>query len=188
MLSVHQIALDPNNKQRTFFAKSAGTARFSYNWALARWKELYTAGNKPSEVSLRRELNAIKKEKYPWMLEVGKCAPQQAVKNLGTAFNRFFKKQGGYPKFKKKGEHDSFRCDNGPAKKGADAVQIKGRKIKIPRLGWVRMREHLRFQGQIHELHLKNHKSANLLQVRYKMRRRKVTDHTLPTHYQAPPT
>lgn len=149
MLSVHQIALDPNNKQRTFFAKSAGTARFSYNWALARWKEQYTAGNKPSEVSLRRELNAIKKEEYPWMLEVGKCAPQQAIKNLGTAFNRFFKKQGGYPKFKKKGEHDSFRCDNGPAKKGADAVQVKGRKIKIPRLGWVRMREPLRFQGQI---------------------------------------
>ena len=68
--------------------------------------------------SLRRELNAIKKAEYPWMLEVGKCAPQQAIKNLGTAFNRFFKKQGGYPKFKKKGEHDSFRCDNGPAKKG----------------------------------------------------------------------
>ena len=149
MLNVHQIALDPNNKQRTFFAKSAGTARFSYNRALAKWKEQYKAGKKPSDASLRRELNAIKKAEYPWMLEVGKCAPQQAIKNLGTAFNRFFKKQGGYPKFKKKGEHDSFRCDNGPAKKGADAVQIKGKKIKIPRLGWVKMREQIRFQGQI---------------------------------------
>ncbi len=62
MLNVHQIALDLNNKQRTFFVKSAGTARFSYNRALARWKEQYATGDKPGEVSLRRELNSIKKE------------------------------------------------------------------------------------------------------------------------------
>jgi len=149
VLTVHKIALDPNNKQRTFFAKSAGTARFAFNWALAHWKAQYSAGSKPSEVSLRRELNAVKKQDFPWMLEVGKCAPQQAIKNLGTAFTRFFSKQSGYPKFKKKGDHDSFRCDNGPKKKGADAIQIQGKKIKIPCLGWVNMRENLRFNGQI---------------------------------------
>ena len=94
MILVHKIALDPNDKQSTFFAKSAGTARFAYNWALAQWAEQYKAGEKPSDVSLRRELNSIKKNDYPWMLEVGKCAPQQAIKNLGVAFRRFFKKQG----------------------------------------------------------------------------------------------
>ena len=154
MILVHKIALDPNDKQSTFFAKSAGTARFAYNWALAQWAEQYKAGEKPSDVSLRRELNSIKKNDYPWMLELGKCAPQQAIKNLGVAFKRFFKKQGQYPKFKKKGHHDSFRCDNGPAKIGADAIEIKGKKIKIPRLGWVRMREKLRFSGQIKSAYL----------------------------------
>ena len=61
MILVHKIALDPNDKQSTFFAKSAGTARFAYNWAFAQWAEQYKAGEKPSDVSLRRELNSIKK-------------------------------------------------------------------------------------------------------------------------------
>ena len=90
MLSVHQIALDQNNKQRTFFANSAGTAQFSYNWALARWKEQYAAGHQPGEVSLRRELNSIKKEEYPSMLEVGKCAPQQATATVSLRANRWY--------------------------------------------------------------------------------------------------
>ena len=149
MLLVHKIQLSPNNKQATYFAKACGIARFSYNWALAEWKEQYAKKQRTSEISLRKQLNAIKKEEYPWMLEVTKAAPQQAIKNLGQAFNRFFNKQSGYPKFKKKGIHDSFRADNGPSKQGADAVTIENRKIKLPRIGWIRMRENLRFNGQV---------------------------------------
>lgn len=83
------------------------------------------------------------------MQEVTKVAPQQAIKNLGQAFNRFFKKQGKYPRFKKKGNHDSFRADNGPTKKGDHAVPLINKKIKLPRIGWIRLKERLRFQGQI---------------------------------------
>lgn len=43
MLIAHRIALDPTNKQRTYFARAAGTARFAYNWALAQWKAQYEA-------------------------------------------------------------------------------------------------------------------------------------------------
>ena len=83
------------------------------------------------------------------MYEVTKSAPQQAIKNLGNAFERFFKKQGKYPQFKKKGIHDSFRADNGPTQKGEDAVRVNGKRIKLARIGWVKMREAVRFQGQI---------------------------------------
>jgi len=38
MMLAHKIALDPTNKQRTYFARTCGTARFSYNWALAEWE------------------------------------------------------------------------------------------------------------------------------------------------------
>ncbi|HVH70236.1 MAG TPA: helix-turn-helix domain-containing protein, partial [Candidatus Dormibacteraeota bacterium] len=48
------------------------------------------------------------------MLLVPKSVPQQAIKNCGAAFQRFFRKQSGYPKFKKKGVRDSARLDNGP--------------------------------------------------------------------------
>ncbi|MFK7871779.1 MAG: helix-turn-helix domain-containing protein [Oligoflexales bacterium] len=57
MIRVHKIALNPNNKQRAFCDKSAGIARFSYNWGLSRWKKLYKLGEKPNEMGLRKELN-----------------------------------------------------------------------------------------------------------------------------------
>ena len=86
------------------------------------------------------------------MLEVTKSAPQQAIKNLGQAFTRFFKKKSKYPRFKKKGKRDSFRADNGPITAGANAVQVKDNAIKIPKLGWVKMTEILRFKGHIKSL------------------------------------
>ncbi|MDY7016853.1 MAG: helix-turn-helix domain-containing protein, partial [Nitrospirota bacterium] len=69
MLTAHKITLKPNNKQATYFAKAAGTARFAYNWALAEWQSQYEAWKqdnskpKPSDVSLRRLLNKIKRDR-----------------------------------------------------------------------------------------------------------------------------
>lgn len=149
MLLTHKIQLVPNNKQAGYFARATGVSRFASNWALAEWQRQYEAGEHPSEISLRKQLNSIKREQFPWMYEVTKSAPQQGIKNLGTAFNRFFTKQGGYPRFKKKGIHDSFRADNGPTRKGEDAVQVNDKRIKLSKIGWVKMREAVRFQGQI---------------------------------------
>lgn len=143
MILAHKIALDPNNVQATYFARACGTARFAYNWALGEWRRQYKEGGKPSEAALRRRLNEVKREQFPWMLEVTKVAPQQAIKNLGSAFKRFFAGQGKYPQFKKKGIHDSFRADNGPG-----TFEVKDRRIKLPVIGWVRLREPLRFAGR----------------------------------------
>ncbi|RMD58256.1 transposase [Candidatus Parcubacteria bacterium] len=162
MLLAHRIELKPNNRQATFFAKGCGVARFAYNWALERWQQRYQAGEKVNEALLRKELNAIKHEKYPWMLEVPKSAPQQAIKDLGSAFEHFFRrvKKGekpGFPRFKKKYVNDSFRIDNGPPSAGADAVKVDGSRIRIPKLGWVRMREPVRFRGQIKQAVVSRH-------------------------------
>lgn len=142
MLRAHRIELNPNNKQTTYFAKASGVARFAYNWALAEWNRLYEAGGKPNQVMLRRELNAIKREQFPWMLEVTKNAPQMAIIQLGEAFQNFFKKRAHYPKFRKKGIHDRFTLTN-------DQFALNGSHIRIPNLGWVRMRESLRFAGKV---------------------------------------
>jgi putative transposase len=149
MLVAHKIALDPTNVQRTYFAKASGVARFAYNWALEQWQRQYQAGEKPTEATLRKQLNYMKAEAFPWMLEVGKVAPQQAIKDLGSAFQRFFRGEAHYPRFKRKGVHDSFRADNGPSRKGVDAVEVHGTRIRLPRIGWIRMREALRFRGHI---------------------------------------
>lgn len=154
MLRVHKIRLQPSSTQVSYFAQACGTARFAYNWALAEWKREYEAGGKPNEAALRRQLNGLKAEQFPWMADVTKVAPQQAIKNLGTAFQHFFRRvklgqKPGYPQFKKKGIRDSFRADNGPLKAGGNAVQVDTRRVKLPRCGWVRMREDLRFSGQV---------------------------------------
>lgn len=141
MIRAHKITLNLNNKQRTYCAKASGCARFAYNWALAQWQKQYEADGKPNEAALRRELNAIKAKDFPWMSEVTKCAPQMAIKDLGKAFQNFFAKRAHYPKFKKKGLHDSFTLSN-------DQFKIRGKKIHIPHLGFVKMREELRFEGK----------------------------------------
>jgi putative transposase len=85
MLIAHRIALDPHNKQRRYFARAAGTARFAYNWALSEWKAQYEARKldsslpSPSEVSLRKKLNSLKREQFPWMFDVTKSAAQEAI-------------------------------------------------------------------------------------------------------------
>jgi len=142
MLRAHKIELKCNNKQATYFAKASGVARKAYNWALDEWQKEYTAGGKPTETALRRKLNSIKREIYPWMLEVTKCAPQMAIIQLGQAFKNFFAKRAKYPQFRKKGRDDRFTLSN-------DQFAVNDSRIRIPNLGWVRMRESLRFSGKI---------------------------------------
>lgn len=148
MFVAHRIRLDPNNVQATYFARAAGIARFAYNWALEAWKKQYEAWKmdstlpKPHEGALRRQLNAIKREHFPWMLEVTKNAPQIAIMQLGRAFENFFAKRAGHPSFRKKGRDDRFSLSN-------DKFRIQDKRIRIPKLGWVRMHETLRFAGHI---------------------------------------
>jgi putative transposase len=144
MLLAHKIALDPSAKQRVYFARAAGTARFSFNWALAEWQKQYKAGGKPSEISLRRQFNALKREQFPWVYDVTKAAVQEAIIDLGTAFRAFFEKRGRYPRFKKKSGRASFCAAN-----EAGTFRTDGKRIKLPVIGWIRMREEVRFTGPL---------------------------------------
>ena len=157
----HIIELTPNNTQATYFKKACGIARFAYNWALGQWQKQYeqdklyrdeclakniaideTKLHKPTQGKLRKQLNSIKRQQFPFMLEVTKCSPQLAIMQLGDAFKRFFKGESKYPQFRKKGVNDRFSLSN-------DQFRIDGKRIKIPNLGWVKMRENLRFDGKI---------------------------------------
>jgi putative transposase len=145
VIRTQKIALDLSNKQRSYLAKCSGVSRFAYNWALAEWSSMYDEWKKdsllekPNQLLLRRKLNTVKREQYPWMLEVTKCAPQEAIIDLGKAFENFFCGRASYPVFKKKGVHDSFRISTGQ-------FQIKGKSIRLPHIGWLRMREALRYE------------------------------------------
>ncbi len=144
----YKTELDLNKKQRTACLQHAGTARYAYNWALAKKIAAYKTGQKvPTAIDLHRELNTLKKTELSWMYGVSKCAPQEALRNVDKAYDNFFRKvklkkagkyQGkvGFPKFKKKNKGiGSFRL-TGAIKVFSDAIQL-------PRLGKLRLKEHL---------------------------------------------
>ena len=137
----HRIELKPNKIQEARFRQCVGTSRFAYNWALAEWQ--FEAGEKPNEAALRRQFNALKPVEFPWILDLPKAVPQQAIKNVGRAYQRFFQKKSKFPRFKRRGVHDSARLDNGPG-----AFTFEGQRIRLPKIGWVRMREEVRFEGK----------------------------------------
>ncbi|MGO8950393.1 MAG: RNA-guided endonuclease InsQ/TnpB family protein [Ktedonobacterales bacterium] len=135
------------DRQATACKRHAGAARWAYNWGLQIKQDRYRATkNSPTAYDLHRELNALKKTDVPWMYEVSKCAPQEALRNLDTAFTNFFrrcacKKQGkwkgklGYPRFKTKRKGlGSFRLTG--------SIVVSAEAISLPRLGSLRLKEH----------------------------------------------
>lgn len=143
MQLAHKIKLNPNNKQITYFKKACGISRLTWNWALAEWNKEYINGEKPSRFSLNKKFNSIKKEQFPFMYEVTKCASAYPFIQLQNAYNRFFKHTSNKPHFKsKKKSKDSFYISN-------DLIKIKDKKVRIPKLGWVNMRENIRFDGRL---------------------------------------
>ncbi len=142
MNTAHRILLYPTLVQAIHFARAAGCARFAYNWALAQWNAFRTVGEACNALALRKKLNAIKRAEFPWMMEVTKWATDEAIRNLGTAFGRFFKKTSKYPKYKKKGKsRDTF------AAAGSEDFSCCGMYITLPFVGRVRMAEEMRFPG-----------------------------------------
>jgi putative transposase len=142
-MRAYKTELDLNNAQVTACKRHAGAARYAYNWGLRRKQEAYLAtGTSPSAIALHRELNALKQTELSWMYAVSKCAPQEALRNLDTAFAHCFrrcalKREGkvGYPQPKtKKQGLGSFRL-TGSIMVFADAIQL-------PRLGRLRLKEH----------------------------------------------
>jgi putative transposase len=142
MIFAHKIALDLTKAQEMYCRQAAGTARFTYNWGLAHWQQQYRNGEHPTAANLKKQWNAIKYERYPWLKDMHRDTHAQPFTNLNMAFQKFFRHDAGYPTFKKKGQHDSFYIAN-------DKMQVHGKRLRIPKLGWVRMRETLRFTGKL---------------------------------------
>ena len=143
MILSHKIELDTTHKQREYFARCCGTARFVWNRALSMWSEHYEAGDNPSGMSLMRVFNQDKYELYPWLKGVHRDCHSQPFANLQKAFVAFFNKTSKRPTFKKKGKcRDSFYVAN-------DKFRVEGESVVLPKIGRVRLTESLRFTGKI---------------------------------------
>ena len=142
MLKSFKTEINPTEEQKVKIRKTIGTCRFIYNFYLAHNKELYESGKKiMSSSQFRVWLNnefLPSHPEYSWIKEAYSKSVTQAVNNGQTAFENFFNHKSAFPKFKKKGRSDvkMYFVRNNPK----DCLCERHR-IKIPSLGWVRIKE-----------------------------------------------
>ena len=137
----HKIALDPTFRERHWFASQCGYARFAYNHALSDFKASLDQNNFQSWRTLNVNFNRTKK-RYEWTALMDQRAALYAISHLGKAIANWIGKRAKFPKFKGRGSRQSFTTDE-------QAVRVEGKKIKLPKIGWVKMRQALRFVGKI---------------------------------------
>ncbi len=107
----YKLRIYPTNLQRELIEKTFGCTRYIYNNFLAERKNKYEESKTKVHVYEQlKELTDLKREKE-WLREIDSCALQACVYNLEDAFQGFFRGKG-YPRFRAKGVHDSFRTNN----------------------------------------------------------------------------
>lgn len=134
----------PTKEQSVLINKTFGCTRFIYNKALAKWNADYEKGTKTSKKTMNRDLTNEKKE-IDFLKEVDSIAIQSAVIDLYNSFQMFFKKVNRYPRFKKK--HDSKQSYK--TKSVNNNIAIVGNKVKLPKLGLVRIALSRQVNGRI---------------------------------------
>ena len=148
MMKSFKVMLVPNNRQRTRLFQFAGAARFAYNWALQKEREAYEAGEKfISNFDLRKEFTVLRNSaEYPWLRTISNNVTKQAIKDCVDAYQKFFKKLSGRPKFKSKRRGDfSFYQDTDKIQITAAHVKLEAiatsRKRNRQKLNWFRLAE-----------------------------------------------
>ncbi|VWC65709.1 DNA-cytosine methyltransferase [Burkholderia lata] len=137
-LQAFKFELMPNGEQQRDMRRFAGSCRFVYNKALALQKENYEAGGKfIGYVAMAKHLTEWRNGgETPWLKDAPVHPLQHALKDMERAYKNFFAKRAAFPKFKKRGQRDSFRY---PDPKQFKLDQPNGR-IFLPKLGWMRLR------------------------------------------------
>ena len=137
----HKIALRVASEQNVWFHSQCGYARFACNSALSDFKAGLDSDIFHSGIDLNNRFNERKKE-YEWAKAQDQRAALYAIRNLTEGIKRWKDKISGFPKFKKRGHRLSYTTNE-------QAVKVEGKRIKLPKIGWVGMFQELRFEGEI---------------------------------------
>ena len=145
MITSIKVRLEPNNKQTSKLFQCCGTARFVYNWTLARQEENYMNGGKfISDNDLRKEITQLKKaEGYEWLNSISNNVTKQAVKDGCEAYKNYFKKLTDKPRFKsKRKSKPSFYNDN-------EKLKVTDTHVQLEKLGKVKLSEYKRIPTDV---------------------------------------
>lgn len=138
MITSMKVRLEPNNKQIAKLFQCSGTARFIYNWTLARQEENYKNGGKfISDSDLRKEITQLKKtEQYQWLNSISNNVAKQAVKDGCEAYKKFFKGLADKPRFKRRRKSKpSFYND-------VIKIKFSSTHVQLEKLGKVKLSEY----------------------------------------------
>ena len=142
MKRAYKIEINPTDEQKSKIHRTIGVSRFVYNFYIARNKEIYERKGKfISGMDFSKWLNneyIPNNQEVKWIKEVSSKATKQAIMNGDKAFRDFFKKAKGFPRFKKKKNQDVKAYF--PKNNKTDWT-IERHRVKIPTLGWVRLKE-----------------------------------------------
>ncbi|MGV1095859.1 RNA-guided endonuclease InsQ/TnpB family protein [Clostridium perfringens] len=142
MKKAYKIEINPTDEQKSKIHRTIGVSRFVYNFYIAYNKEIYEREGKfVSGMDFSKWLNneyITNNQEMKWIKEVSSKATKQAIMNGDKAFRDFFKKAKGFPRFKKKKNQDVKAYF--PKNNKTDWT-IERHRVKIPTLGWVRLKE-----------------------------------------------
>ncbi len=146
-LQAFKYELMPDGEQQRQMRRFSGSCRFVFNKALALQKENHAAGGKfIGYVAMAKQLTTWRSNAETAWLQAAPVHPlQHALKDLEKAYKNFFLKRADFPRFKKKGQSDSFRY---PDPKQIKLDQANSR-IFLPKLGWLRYRNSREAQGEL---------------------------------------
>jgi putative transposase len=138
----YKFRIYPNEEQATLINKTIGCVRYVYNYFLNLRQKAWDEEQKTiNYVACSRLLTSLKKE-LEWLKEPDSTSLQQTLKDLDGAYQDFFKKKSGYPKFKsKKNPHQSYTT--------VSKVSIEGNTIQLPKLGLVKFKKSREVEGHI---------------------------------------
>lgn len=142
MVKAYKYRIYPNKKQKEIIAKTFGCCRFVYNKYLAKRIEMYEQNKETfSYVQCSKDMTKLKSE-LEWLKEADSITLQSSLRDLDSAYQKFFKEHTGYPKFKSKKTHKFSYKSKG-------AIQYCGKHIKLPKLGMVKTKNKLVPKGRV---------------------------------------
>lgn len=146
MKRAYKYRLNPTPEQIVFFNKSFGCCRFVYNYMLGKRIEAYQRDKtKIGWVELAKMLTELKKEDgKEWLSEVSNECLQQSIRNMDSAFVKFFREKAGFPNFKAKHySRQSYKAIN------SVSVNLDNNKVRLPKIGWVKFFPNRKFDGKV---------------------------------------
>jgi putative transposase len=148
MRKAHRIRLNPTPTQEAAFRRAAGIARFTWNWSLAEYQRLKAEGQRADWNAIKKAFRSRIDTEFPFVREVTKCAPEEAIADLRRAINTYYQAKVKNPKLRFPGPRKRRKRIGGFGIAN-DKFSVEGHTVRLPRIGVVNMAEPLRFAGRI---------------------------------------